>query len=76
MPKKKRLYGPELQKARHAAGLTQSKLVKKLKRPEWTVIWLSGLENDRGRPNLPVLEAIAKACGCKFEIDGRGMRMV
>ncbi len=73
MPQNKRRYGPELQKARHAAGLTQRELAEHL---GCTTLWVSGLENDRSRPHLPVLEAIAKACGCRFEIDGRGLRMV
>ena len=73
MPKKKSRYGGELAKARHAAGLTQRKLAERL---NCTVLWVSALENDHRRPNMPVLEAIAKACGCTFVIDGRGMRMV
>lgn len=73
MPQKKGPYGPALQKARHAAGLTQRELAERL---GCTVIWVSGMENDHRRPNIPGLEAIAKACSCTFVIDGRGMRMV
>lgn len=65
-------YGSTLRKARNAAGLTQSELAQCL---GCTTTWISQLETDYRPVNMKNGIAIAKACGCTFLMDSRGLHL-
>jgi len=70
---RKATIGGEIRRARDAAGLTQAAVAHKMR---CRVPYVSALENSV-RP-LSVINAIriAKACRCRFQIDGRGFHVV